>query len=692
MKVCDILMKQGCVEEESIEKALKIQSDNKKELEEILIEIGAVKETDVSEALSLKSDLDDDLNSNKLTFLQSIDPFYELDSEALEEITNTMDWKQFPIGEPILREGIAVDTFYILKNGLAKIYVTKDGGEKLIGFLGEGDFCGATALLSNGINPSNVLAIEQTLCLAQNGKNFAVMIQKHPQFANFFNQLIIRQTKKIFTKLLTSGTGTIVQVEPFLYSKQVKELVSPRQVFCSPAETIQQAGEKLISEDVNTAIIIDENRNILGTVGIKRLLRATLIEKNDSLRDVASIIEKDYTVISPESFFFDALHEMMKKATDTLIVASSTHIDGVLTSLDLLKFRGREVLSLIRNIEDAGSYQELNLLRQDTENVLRALIADGALASHTCKIVSELNDKMVCRAVKLSEEITGPPPLPYAWLGLGSEGRKEQTLITDQDNAILYDDSSSAANTEPVEKYFKALSEKIVNGLNLCGFPLCKGNIMATNPKYFGSLSVWKKKADEWININAIKGKDLVDIYTFLDFRAVYGDSQLEKILKKYVIDLLKDNFAALRSLAEPIISVPIPLGFFKNFIVEKNGKYKNTVNIKVNGLLPLTTSIKLLAFYAGIEEANTLERIRRLEEKNILSHDRAESLEQAFETFLTLKIRNNLNSTDQGTDLSNNINPKSLNIKQKQILKDAFMSVSELQRITKEILKVVEQ
>jgi CBS domain-containing protein len=691
MKVCDILMKQGCVEEDSIEKALKIQAANKKHLEEILVEIGAVKESELKEALSLQSDLKADRLADKSTFLETIEPFHELDPADLGEICRTMEWKEFAVGESVLKEGTIGSAFYILKHGLAKILMMRDADEKLIGFLGEGDFCGATALLSDGVNPSTVTAIEQTLCLAQDGKDFAVMIQRHPRFANFFNELIIRQTKKIFTKLLATGTGTIVQVEPFLYSKQVRELVSHKQVFCSCRESVQEAGEKLINEDANRAIVVDDKDGIIGTVGLRELLRASLVEKKDPSQPVDSIVERDYTTIRSDSFFFDALHEMMKRRTDTLIVVSGKHIEGLLTSLDLLKYRGREVLSLIRNIDDAGSYEELNLLRQDVESVLRVLIADGALASHACKIVSELNDKMVRRVIKLSEEITGPPPLSYAWLGLGSEGRKEQTLITDQDNAILFDDAGGAGAGGAAEEYFRILSERIVNGLNLCGFPLCKGNIMATNPKYFGSLSQWKKKAADWINIYALEGKDLVDIYTFLDFRAVHGDGLLEEALKTHTLDLLRDNYAALQVLAQPIVSVPIPLGFFKNFIVEKNGKYKNTVNVKTHGLLPLTTCIKLLACHTGIGEANTLERIGRLVEEGIISTDRAESVEQAFETFLTLKIRNNLSSVDQGKDLSNNINPSLLSIKQKQLLKDAFLVVSELQKTTKELLKVVE-
>lgn len=690
MKVCDILKKQGCVEEEHIEKALKIQAGSGKPIGEILLEIGAVQDADLKGALDLQSDLESERFSDKAVFLENIEPFSGLDGAGRGEICETMEWKQFAAGETIQKEGTSGECFYILKNGLARIFMEKDGEEKVIGFLGEGDFCGATALLSDGIHPSTVVAIEQTLCLAQDKNAFAAMTQMHPRLAAYFNELIIRQSKRIFTRLLAAGTGTIAQVEPFLYTRRVKDLISPVQFFFSPGDSMEEAARKLIGGGVRTAVVVDGNGGLLGTLGLKELVEASLIRHESPGQTIGAAIKRDCSIIEGDKYFFDALHEMMKRGRETLIVMSAGRIEGVLTSLDLLKFRGREVLSLIRNIEDAKTFDELNLLRQDVENVLRVLIVDGAVASHACKIVSELNDKMVKKVIRLSEGAMGEPPVPFAWLGLGSEGRKEQTLLTDQDNAILFEAPAGGSDGSATQEHFKALSEMIVNGLNLCGFPLCKGNIMATNPRYFGDLASWKDKTSGWIHVSAEKGEDLVDIYTFLDFRAVHGSEPLVETLRSHVIGEFRSNTAALRMLAQPIVDIPVPLGFFKNFLVEKNGKYKNTVNIKTHGLLPLTTCVKLLAFHAEIAEVNTLERIRKLAEKGVIPADRSEFIEQAFETFLAIKIHNNLNNLDQGRDFSNNINPANLHTRQKQLLKDSFLAVSEIQKITKDVLKTV--
>lgn len=155
------------------------------------------------------------------------------------------------------------------------------------------------------------------------------------------------------------------------------------------------------------------------------------------------------------------------------------------------------------------------------------------------------------------------------------------------------------------------------------------------------------------------------------------------------MIQLTREHPFFLKSLAQTIVSIPIPIGFFKNFIVEKSGKYKNRLNIKLYGLVPLITCIKILALHQGILETNTLERIKALNQGKTISADQAETLEQAFETFLTLKIKNNLNDLDQGRELSNHIDPADLSTRQKQLLKEAFWAVSQLQKTTRNLLKV---
>jgi CBS domain-containing protein len=439
-----------------------------------------------------------------------------------------------------------------------------------------------------------------------------------------------------------------------------------------------------VQENLEALVILNGQKKIAGVLDRKDMIQA-LLDRDRSDASLEPLARRDFQTIDRESYFFEALHEMVKHKTSFLVVLKGEEPEGLLTSLDLLRFRGREALSLIRNIENATGLDQLYHWRLEAEKVIRALMADGALASQVCRIVSELNDKIVRKIIQFVEERCGPEPCAYAWLGLGSEGRKEQSLFTDQDNALIIADPA----TDRDLAYFQDFARKVVEGLSHCGIPLCKGEVMATNPKFFGPLADWKARAAHWIRSPILNEKDLMDTYSFLDFRYVYGQSHLEQELRNHLNRLIQENPQFLTQIAEGVLEMGIPLGFFKNFIVEKNGAHKDKLNIKLSGLVPLISGIKILACKNGLAETNTLERIERLGQENILTSDQVEILTQAFETLLTLRIRNDLLGMEKRQDFENYLNPAHLSTRYKQLLKEAFWAVSEVQKIVRTRLKV---
>jgi len=684
MKLGDILVKQGHLDEEGLAKALGLRHALPgKRLGTILVEKGLVSEPLLQTALNFQRSLEADQLENKDEFLKNTAPFDTLGPADIHEVANTMEWCHVRAGDLIIEKGKRGERFYLIKRGLAKVYLDEDNEEKLLGFIGEGECFGETSLLNDEPTSAYVRAVESTLCLTQEGRQFQDMVRRHPQFYKFFSQLFTRRMKQIHKELLTETPG-VGQIEPFLYRKEVKEMVPLRGEFCTEQSTIRDAAGKMLETGDHMVVVVDERTMPKGIVAMERILRAVLVGGESPDATVADIMEKDFHSIETTSFFFDALHEMVKHRTARLVVTHQGKAVGVVSGLDLLRFRGREVLSLLKNLEGASTIDEVNSVRGEVEKVLKALLSDGALASQACRIVSELNDKMVRRVIRLTEKEIGGPPCPYAWLGLGSEGRKEQTLLTDQDNAIIFSDSAGKDGV----RYFNLFSSKVVKGLADCGFPLCKGNVMATNQRYFGDVEEWKKRTEEWVSKEAYLRDNLVDMYVFLDFRANSGDQDMAAMLRNHLTRLLAENPSFLKTLASYIVDIPVPLGFFKNFVVEKSGKYKDRLNLKNYGLVPLVTCVKLLAWKFGIGDTNTLERIRGLTKHGAFSADTAEILEQAFETFLTLRIRNNMEHLDQGVEPSNYINPAFLSTKQKHLLKDAFLSVSEIQKITKDALR----
>jgi CBS domain-containing protein len=420
------------------------------------------------------------MTDDAISFLGSILPFNQIVKAELLKLARTLGRETFPAESVIITQQSKGVRFYIIKSGLVKVYlVDEKGQEKVLGFLGEGDCFGEVSLLTDGLTTANILTMEETVCYTQKKEDFLAMVQRHPVFLEFFNQLLTQRMRSIYRKILMESPE-VGQVEPLLFSKQIKDLLTPKDYCITGNLTLRQAAEKVVQENLEALIILNGQNKLTGVLDRKDLLQA-LLDRIETGSRVAPLARKDFKTIDREGYFFEALHEMVKHKTSFLVVLKGEEPEGLLTSLDLLRFRGREALSLIRNIENATGLDQLYHWRLEAEKVIRALMADGALASQVCRIVSELNDKIVRKIIQFTGEKSGPEPCAYSWLGLGSEGRKEQSLFTDQDNALIIADAA----TDQAKAYFQDFARKVVEGLDHCGIPLCKGGGHGHQPKIF---------------------------------------------------------------------------------------------------------------------------------------------------------------------------------------------------------------
>ncbi len=221
--------------------------------------------------------------------------------------------------------------------------------------------------------------------------------------------------------------------------------------------------------------------------------------------------------------------------------------------------------------------------------------------------------------------------------GIGSEGRKEQTFKTDQDNAIIYADPATEAEAEAAKKYFSVFAEFVRDSLLQCGFPPCPANYMASNPQWCQPLKVWKKYFSTWISTPTPEA--VLNSVAFFDFRPMYGETSLAEMLRDHLNALLKDQKVFLGYLANMAIKNQPPIGFFKSFVVDKDGEHKDELNLKIKGLAPLVDILRLFALEKGIRETSTMERIETLRRKHTIVEEYADDFEQAFEFIMLLRI-----------------------------------------------------
>lgn len=283
------------------------------------------------------------------------------------------------------------------------------------------------------------------------------------------------------------------------------------------------------------------------------------------------------------------------------------------------------------------------------------------------------------RLLEMAEEELGPPPIPYCFLALGSMGRDEQLLVTDQDNAIILDETYQE---EKHGKYFEALAKYVSDGLDACGYKYCTGDIMATNPLWRMTRSEWEECFADWIdNPNP---KALLNASIFFDLDGVYGRLKWAEQLTSFIVRRARKNNRFLACLARNALNRTPPLGFFKDFVMEKDGRHNNSINLKRRGTAPLVDLIRVHSLAVGSRAQNSFERLDDIIDAGILPKGRAQDLKDALEFISMVRIRHQATDVELGIEPDNNIEPENLSEFERRNLKDAFQILSNGQNFLK--------
>jgi len=360
----------------------------------------------------------------------------------------------------------------------------------------------------------------------------------------------------------------------------------------------------------------------------------------------------------------------------------------VITSHDIMLQQGHSPYYLFKEIISQRSFQGLYPLAQKIPETIRGLIKEGGKAGNITRMIAVLNDHILEKILDLLHEKMGPPPVKYCWLLMGSEGRREQTFRTDQDNAIIYDDPEGEEQKKESEKYFSEFARRAIDHLVNCGYPLCPGDIMARNPKWCQPYSVWCKYFENWISTP--DPQELLNVMIFFDFRSGYGEAALAQNLRDHLNALTRRQEIYLMHLAKDCMANRVPLSFFKSFMVEKNGEHKNELDIKRQGLVPFVNFARVMALKHGVSETNTLARLNVLKEDRYISKNLWSAASEGYELQMQMRLVHQLYQIENGLIPDNYINPTNLTELEKRMLKDAFSIIERLQGNLKTLFPVV--
>jgi CBS domain-containing protein len=469
-----------------------------------------------------------------------------------------------------------------------------------------------------------------------------------------------------------------------LFVRNARDLIKGPPVTCAPATPVSEAARIMTAHGIGSVVVADPGGAPLGIVTDRDLRSRVVTRGLPGNTPVTAIMSSPLRFIDPAVRAFEALLEMTRAGFHHLGVVEDGRLIGVVSSHDMLGLQAAHPIGLAREIEIAASLDSLAAVAPRLQSVVRWLAGMGVGAVEIGRILAELNDHLVRRTLALVEtalegEGAGRPPVAYSWLAVGSEGRREQTLRTDQDNGLVYADPAPD-HAGDAEAYFTRFAEAAGAALARLGFPPCPGGFMASNPRWRRSLSSWLGEFAEWMD--RPEPKRLLFASLYCDLRSVAGDEGLAGRLRSWVCERAPSASLFLSFMARDALVRRPPLGLLGGFAVLRSGPYRGRLDLKAGAIFPVTQTLRVYALSLGVPETNTLDRLVVAEARGAIGVEEARDLRQAFEVVSRLRLGHQLEQLDAGLPPDNWIDPARLGKSDRLLLKEAFKTVAWLQRM----------
>ena len=590
---------------------------------------------------------------NLVGFVQNIPPFDQLSSLEMEPIRQQVTTVSFPQGATIHAQGGEPSRhLYLIRKGVIRL----ERDKQTIILLEEGELFGYPSLLS-GKPPAFTAIAEKHTQVYQWPESLFRELLNNQSFAQFFLQSLserLRETTTIEMPALSSNlsvaTGVLIRRPP---------------VFVSADTTVIKAAQTMRDEGISSVFVRSNPDGIVTDRDLRNRVLAAERPAETTVREIMSGPLYTQPATVP---VYDALLFMLEKNIHHLALTREGEVVGMVTSGDLLRHQANSPFYLLKQLERINKLTDVSFYAGEIVRIVTTLSHGGLDVVQIGRFVTRLNDTLINRIITLVEEELGPPPTAYAWIVFGSEGRMEQTILTDQDNALIYEDASPEA-----EQYFKLLAERVGEGLLQAGFPPCPGGYMAKN--WCRPLADWQRLFKHWIMIP--EPQSLLDAAIFFDYRTVYGSLSLDS-LENLLLEA-GNNSRFLAQFARAALEFRPPLGWFQR-IREEDGH----VNLKKGGIAPIVALARVYALQARSRVRPTQERLQAAARQGTLSRDGADTLIESFRFLSAIRMRDQLTDLREGRKPDNRIRMNDqLSAIERRHLKEAFVAIRQMQNAT---------
>jgi CBS domain-containing protein len=619
-------------------------------------------------------------------FLKEYPPFSLVSKETLCEISKNVEIQYFEKDQIIFDQNdVPHSNFYIIYEGAVRLYRFIDDQKLNIDICDEGDVFGLRPLIMNENYTMGAAANEETILYGIPTYLFQDIILNYPKVSQFLIASFATNTRDPFSDKhkgkLFANISSVNKIENS-YAETQSAKYSKNPITCSVNTSIKEACMIMTGHVINS-IIVAENHIPIGIITDKDI-RTKVGTGVFSIFDSVSKIMTSPVVTFPENLTVaEAQIALLKHKVSHICITKDgtdkSELVGILAEHDLSMLQNNNPIFLVREIKTAKDAETLKYIRTKASELTKGYLEQEIPIYFITKVISEINSAITKRIIRLAiKEIGTEPPVPYAWLAMGSQGRKEQLLMTDQDNALVFENVEDEEEYKKVKAYFLQFATKITEKLNIVGFEYCPANIMASNPKWCLSVNEWKAQFKDWIE-NPTSDKMLLSII-FFDFEYIYGDLDLYHRMSESVFKYISEKQVFLGFLSKVTLDNPAPLGFFKQFLVEQDGENKDQFDIKTRAIRPLVDAARIFSLHHNLKINNTIARFEKLMEIEPQNRDVYESCANAFKILLQFRTSQGLANNDSGRFVDINNLSKSDRLK----LKSCFKPIKNIQESLK--------
>ena len=465
--------------------------------------------------------------------------------------------------------------------------------------------------------------------------------------------------------------------QPLLMARRLDQIVRRPPVTCSLATPIRDVLDTLRLEDIGSMLVTSPDGKLAGIFTLRDLLTRVALTGRSTADPIGAVMTAEPITLPPHVFALEAALAMARHGVHHIVVADAGRIVGLVSEKDLFAVQQAGITQISIALREAAGLPSLVDLSRSIRELAGNLLQQGIGGENLTRIVSSLNDVLSQRIIEIEFAAAGLEDANICWISLGSEGRHEQTLATDQDNGIVFADPPDRA-PGAVRDRLLPTARRINEDLHACGFPLCRGDIMASNPRWCLSLSEWREAFGRWI----FHGKPdaVLNATIFFDFRALYGQASLAEELRGWLTIAAGDNRRFLRQLAENAFINRPPLGIVRDFAVSRDDAHPHTIDLKVNGATLFIDAARVFALAAGVRETNTVRRLSGWAARVGVSAGEVDAWNEAFHFLQLLRLRHQQAQIGRGEAPDNHVDPYMLNRLDRRILKEALRLAKGLQ------------